>query len=147
MARPKKKVEIPPEDDLEDASLFGTLITTDDLTEPQTETIATEPTEGAVTTTEVTQTDIQLPNSDDIVTVINPVYINRCVEIDDLMRIANNEIGRCNAYIFSGDDLALGRIFEMSRKEWSQYYIQLENILNNGLNIPLPQMPEKLPTP
>lgn len=60
-------------------------------------------------------------------------------EIENLKKEATDEINRCNAYVFSGRDIGLGRVFELSRREWCDYYIELEYCQMKGKE----QLPKK----
>ena len=69
--------------------------------------------------------------SDNVEPVSTPVEIKtvdmeRLVTLKKLKDEAMDEIHRCSAYVFSGRDKAFGRVFELSRTEWCDYYIALE---------------------
>ena len=64
----------------------------------------------------------------------------RLTTIHYLKENAIREIDRCNAYVFSGRDKAFGRVFELSRTEWCDYYIALE-YCERKPDAPLPRTP------
>lgn len=64
----------------------------------------------------------------------------RLTTIQYLKEQAIREIDRCNAYVFSGRDKAFGRVFELSRTEWCDYYIALE-YCERKPDAPLPRTP------
>lgn len=64
----------------------------------------------------------------------------RLTTIQYLKKQAIREIDRCNAYVFSGRDKAFGRVFELSRTEWCDYYIALE-YCERKPDAPLPRTP------
>ena len=64
----------------------------------------------------------------------------RLTTIHYLKEQAIREIDRCNAYVFSGRDKAFGRVFELSRTEWCDYYIALE-YCERKPDAPLPRTP------
>lgn len=64
----------------------------------------------------------------------------RLTTIQYLKEQAIREIDRCSAYVFSGRDKAFGRVFELSRTEWCDYYIALE-YCERKPDAPLPRTP------
>ena len=70
----------------------------------------------------------------------------RLTTIHYLKEQAIREIDRCNAYVFSGRDKAFGRVFELSRTEWCDYYIALE-YCERKPDAPLPRTPSHLLEP
>lgn len=68
------------------------------------------------------------------------VNTTRLTTIQYLKENAIREIDRCNAYVFSGRDKAFGRVFELSRTEWCDYYIALE-YCERKPDSPLPRTP------
>jgi len=71
---------------------------------------------------------------------LKTVDMERLVTLKKLKDEAMDEIHRCSAYVFSGRDKAFGRVFELSRTEWCDYYIALE-YCERKPDAPLPRTP------
>lgn len=57
---------------------------------------------------------------------------------------ALDEIERCNLYMWAGLDWGAGRIYEMSRKEWAQYLLDMYAWSDSGFNGVEPVMPSEV---
>ena len=135
MAR-KKKQETNVEES-ENASFYGTLFSTGETECPPTYSQAPE--ESTVGTT-INMTDEDF--SKYAIKISDEEQRVRDIHLQKQIALA--EIARCNAYIFSGRDLGLGRVFELSRKEWCDYYIDLEYFdTHPDDQSPLPKAPER----
>lgn len=126
MAR-KKKVEEPVEEEIKTSEL------SDELKERINEVM------------DVVNTTATATTSDGVEPVSTPVEIKtvdmeRLVTLKKLKDEAMDEIHRCSAYVFSGRDKAFGRVFELSRTEWCDYYIALE-YCERKPDAPLPRTP------
>ena len=53
-------------------------------------------------------------------------------------------IEKCNLYIWSGLDWGVGRIYEMARKEWSNYILAMYEWSNNGFKGVEPEKPSEV---
>lgn len=89
--------------------------------------------------------------SDNVEPVSTPVEIKtvdmeRLVTLKKLKDEAMDEIHRCSAYVFSGRDKAFGRVFELSRTEWCDYYIALE-YCEKKPDSPIPKQPSRQSEP
>ena len=89
--------------------------------------------------------------SDNVEPVSTPVEIKtvdmeRLVTLKKLKNEAMDEIHRCSAYVFSGRDKAFGRVFELSRTEWCDYYIALE-YCEKKPDSPIPKQPSRQSEP
>ena len=89
--------------------------------------------------------------SDNVEPVSTPVEIKtvdmeRLVTLKKLKDEAMDEIHRCSAYVFSGRDKAFGRVFELSRTEWCDYYIALE-YCEKKPGSPIPKQPSRQSEP
>ena len=74
------------------------------------------------------------------------VDVERLVTLKKLKDEAMDEIHRCSAYVFSGRDKAFGRVFELSRTEWCDYYIALE-YCEKKPDSPIPKQPSRQSEP
>lgn len=72
--------------------------------------------------------------------------MERLVTLKKLKDEAMDEIHRCSAYVFSGRDKAFGRVFELSRTEWCDYYIALE-YCEKKPDSPIPKQPSRQSEP
>lgn len=77
---------------------------------------------------------------------IKTVDMERLVTLKKLKDEAMDEIHRCSAYVFSGRDKAFGRVFELSRTEWCDYYIALE-YCEKKPDSPIPKQPSRQSEP
>ena len=57
---------------------------------------------------------------------------------------AEDEIKHCNLYMWAGLDWANGRIYEMSRKEWANYIIEMSEWRKNDFKGIEPEMPSEV---
>lgn len=53
-------------------------------------------------------------------------------------------IEKCNLYIWSGLDWGVGRIYEMARKEWSKYILDMYEWSDNGFKGTEPEKPSEV---
>ena len=53
-------------------------------------------------------------------------------------------IEKCNLYIWSGLDWGVGRIYEMARKEWSKYILDMYEWSDNGFKGNKPEKPSEV---
>ena len=128
MAR-KKKIEEPVEEEIKTSEL------SDELKERIAEVMDN------VNTVATTRSDDVEPVSTVATCSIGEtVNTTRLTTIHYLKEQAIREIDRCNAYVFSGRDKAFGRVFELSRTEWCDYYIALE-YCERKPDAPLPRTP------
>ena len=128
MAR-KKKIEEPVEEEIKTSEL------SDELKERIAEVMDN------VNTVATTRSDDVEPVSTVATCCIGETEnTTRLTTIHYLKEQAIREIDRCNAYVFSGRDKAFGRVFELSRTEWCDYYIALE-YCERKPDAPLPRTP------
>ena len=123
MAR-KKKVEEPVEEEIKTSEL------SDELKERIDEVMDVVGTQTTSDNVEPVSTPVE----------IKTVDMERLVTLKKLKDEAMDEIHRCSAYVFSGRDKAFGRVFELSRTEWCDYYIALE-YCERKPDAPLPRTP------
>ena len=128
MAR-KKKIEEPVEEEIKTSELSDELKERTDEVMDNVNTVAT------------TRSDDVEPVSTVATCCIGETEnTTRLTTIHYLKEQAIREIDRCNAYVFSGRDKAFGRVFELSRTEWCDYYIALE-YCERKPDAPLPRTP------
>ena len=128
MAR-KKKIEEPVEEEIKTSELSDELKERTDEVMDNVNTVAT------------TRSDDVEPVSTVATCCIGETEnTTRLTTIHYLKENAIREIDRCNAYVFSGRDKAFGRVFELSRTEWCDYYIALE-YCERKPDAPLPRTP------
>ena len=128
MAR-KKKIEEPVEEEIKTSELSDELKERIDEVMDNVNTVAT------------TRSDDVEPVSTVATCCIGETEnTTRLTTIHYLKENAIREIDRCNAYVFSGRDKAFGRVFELSRTEWCDYYIALE-YCERKPDAPLPRTP------
>lgn len=128
MAR-KKKIEEPVEEEIKTSELSDELKERIDEVMDNVNTVAT------------TRSDDVEPVSTVATCCIGETEnTTRLTTIHYLKEQAIREIDRCNAYVFSGRDKAFGRVFELSRTEWCDYYIALE-YCERKPDAPLPRTP------
>lgn len=140
MAR-KKKVEEPVEEEIKTVEL------SDELKEKIDEAMGFVNT--ATTTTGDSVDSVSMDSTFHIGETMNAPYrigdvenTTRLTTIQYLKENAIREIDRCSAYVFSGRDKAFGRVFELSRVEWCDYYIALE-YCERKPDAPLPKTPSR----
>ena len=128
MAR-KKKIEEPVEEEIKTSELSDELKERIDEVMDNVNTVATIRSDDVVPVSTVATCCIgETENT------------TRLTTIHYLKEQAIREIDRCNAYVFSGRDKAFGRVFELSRTEWCDYYIALE-YCERKPDAPLPRTP------
>lgn len=133
MAR-KKKVEEPVEEEIKTSEL------SDELKERIDEVMD-------VVGTQTTSDNVE-PVSTSVAEIekLKTVDMERLVTLKKLKDEAMGEIHRCSAYVFSGRDKAFGRVFELSRTEWCDYYIALE-YCEKKPDSPIPKQPSRQSEP
>ena len=125
----KKKIEEPVEEEIKTSELSDELKERIDEVMDNVNTVAT------------TRSDDVEPVSTVATCCIGETEnTTRLTTIHYLKENAIREIDRCNAYVFSGRDKAFGRVFELSRTEWCDYYIALE-YCERKPDAPLPRTP------
>lgn len=129
MAR-KKKVEEPVEEEIKTSEL------SDELKERIDEVMDVVGTQTTSDNVEPVSTPVE----------IKTVDMERLVTLKKLKDEAMDEIHRCSAYVFSGRDKAFGRVFELSRTEWCDYYIALE-YCEKKPDSPIPKQPSRQSEP
>lgn len=129
MAR-KKKVEEPVEEEIKTSEL------SDELKERIDEVMDVVGTQTTSDNVEPVSTPVE----------IKTVDMERLVTLKKLKDEAMGEIHRCSAYVFSGRDKAFGRVFELSRTEWCDYYIALE-YCEKKPDSPIPKQPSRQSEP
>lgn len=129
MAR-KKKVEEPVEEEIKTSEL------SDELKERIDEVMDVVGTQTTSDNVEPVSTPVE----------IKTVDMERLVTLKKLKDEAMDEIHRCSAYVFSGRDKAFGRVFELSRTEWCDYYIALE-YCERKPDSPIPKQPSRQSEP
>ena len=128
MAR-KKKVEEPVEEEIKTSELSDELKERIDEVMDDVNTVAT-----------IGSDDVEPVSTVATCSIGETVNTTRLTTIQYLKEQAIREIDRCNAYVFSGRDKAFGRVFELSRTEWCDYYIALE-YCERKPDAPLPKTP------
>ena len=128
MAR-KKKVEEPVEEEIKTSELSDELKERIDEVMDNVNTVAT-----------IRSDDVEPVSTVATCCIGETVDTTRLTTIHYLKEQAIREIDRCNAYVFSGRDKAFGRVFELSRTEWCDYYIALE-YCERKPDAPLPRTP------
>ena len=128
MAR-KKKVEEPVEEEIKTSELSDELKERIDEVMDNVNTVATTRSD-----------DVEPVSTVATCSIGETVDTTRLTTIHYLKEQAIREIDRCNAYVFSGRDKAFGRVFELSRTEWCDYYIALE-YCERKPDAPLPRTP------
>lgn len=133
MAR-KKKIEEPVEEEIKTSEL------SDELKERIDEVMD-------VVGTQTTSDNVE-PVSTSVAEIekLKTVDMERLVTLKKLKDEAMGEIHRCSAYVFSGRDKAFGRVFELSRTEWCDYYIALE-YCEKKPDSPIPKQPSRQSEP
>ena len=133
MAR-KKKVEEPVEEEIKTVEL------SDEIKESIDEVMD-------VVGTQTTSDNVE-PVSTSVAEIekLKTVDMERLVTLKKLKDEAMGEIHRCSAYVFSGRDKAFGRVFELSRTEWCDYYIALE-YCEKKPDSPIPKQPSRQSEP
>lgn len=129
MAR-KKKIEEPVEEEIKTSEL------SDELKERIDEVMDVVGTQTTSDNVEPVSTPVE----------IKTVDMERLVTLKKLKDEAMDEIHRCSAYVFSGRDKAFGRVFELSRTEWCDYYIALE-YCEKKPDSPIPKQPSRQSEP
>lgn len=129
MAR-KKKVEEPVEEEIKTVEL------SDEIKESIDEVMDVVGTQTTSDNVEPVSTPVE----------IKTVDMERLVTLKKLKDEAMDEIHRCSAYVFSGRDKAFGRVFELSRTEWCDYYIALE-YCEKKPDSPIPKQPSRQSEP
>ena len=128
MAR-KKKIEEPVEEEIITSELSDELKERIDEVMDNVNTVATTRSD-----------DVEPVSTVATCPIGETVNTTRLTTIQYLKEQAIREIDRCNAYVFSGRDKAFGRVFELSRTEWCDYYIALE-YCERKPDAPLPRTP------
>ena len=128
MAR-KKKVEEPVEEEIKTVELSDEIKESIDEVMDNVNTVATTRSD-----------DVEPVSTVATCSIGETVDTTRLTTIHYLKEQAIREIDRCNAYVFSGRDKAFGRVFELSRTEWCDYYIALE-YCERKPDAPLPRTP------
>ena len=128
MAR-KKKVEEPVEEEIKTVELSDELKERIDEVMDNVNIVAT-----------IKSDDVEPVSTVATCSIGETVNTTRLTTIQYLKENAIREIDRCNAYVFSGRDKAFGRVFELSRTEWCDYYIALE-YCERKPDAPLPRTP------
>ena len=133
MAR-KKKIEEPVEEEIKTVEL------SDEIKESIDEVMD-------VVGTQTTSDNVE-PVSTSVAEIekLKTVDMERLVTLKKLKDEAMGEIHRCSAYVFSGRDKAFGRVFELSRTEWCDYYIALE-YCEKKPDSPIPKQPSRQSEP
>lgn len=129
MAR-KKKIEEPVEEEIKTVEL------SDEIKESIDEVMDVVGTQTTSDNVEPVSTPVE----------IKTVDMERLVTLKKLKDEAMDEIHRCSAYVFSGRDKAFGRVFELSRTEWCDYYIALE-YCEKKPDSPIPKQPSRQSEP
>ena len=133
MAR-KKKVEEPVEEEIKTVEL------SDEIKESIDEVMDVVGTQTTSDNVEPVSTHVAEINKS------KTVDMERLVTLKKLKDEAMDEIHRCSAYVFSGRDKAFGRVFELSRTEWCDYYIALE-YCEKKPDSPIPKQPSRQSEP
>ena len=128
MAR-KKKIEEPVEEEIKTSEL------SDELKERINEVM-----DNVNTVATIRSDDVEPVSTVATCCIGETENTTRLTTIHYLKEQAIREIDRCNAYVFSGRDKAFGRVFELSRTEWCDYYIALE-YCERKPDAPLPRTP------
>ena len=128
MAR-KKKIEEPVEEEIKTSELSDELKERIDEVMDNVNTVAT-----------IRSDDVEPVSTVATCCIGETENTIRLTTIHYLKEQAIREIDRCNAYVFSGRDKAFGRVFELSRTEWCDYYIALE-YCERKPDAPLPRTP------
>ena len=128
MAR-KKKIEEPVEEEIKTSELSDELKERIDEVMDNVNTVAT-----------IRSDDVEPVSTVATCCIGETENTTRLTTIQYLKEQAIREIDRCNAYVFSGRDKAFGRVFELSRTEWCDYYIALE-YCERKPDAPLPRTP------
>ena len=128
MAR-KKKIEEPVEEEIKTSELSDELKERIDEVMDNVNTVAT-----------IRSDDVEPVSTVATCCIGETENTTRLTTIHYLKEQAIREIDRCNAYVFSGRDKAFGRVFELSRTEWCDYYIALE-YCERTPDAPLPRTP------
>ena len=128
MAR-KKKIEEPVEEEIKTVDLSDELKERIDEVMDNVNTVAT-----------IRSDDVEPVSTVATCCIGETENTTRLTTIHYLKEQAIREIDRCNAYVFSGRDKAFGRVFELSRTEWCDYYIALE-YCERKPDAPLPRTP------
>ena len=128
MAR-KKKIEEPVEEEIKTSELSDELKERIDEVMDNVNTVAT-----------IKSDDVEPVSTVATCCIGETENTTRLTTIHYLKEQAIREIDRCNAYVFSGRDKAFGRVFELSRTEWCDYYIALE-YCERKPDAPLPRTP------
>lgn len=128
MAR-KKKIEEPVEEEIKTSELSDELKERIDEVMDSVNTVAT-----------IRSDDVEPVSTVATCCIGETENTTRLTTIHYLKEQAIREIDRCNAYVFSGRDKAFGRVFELSRTEWCDYYIALE-YCERKPDAPLPRTP------
>ena len=128
MAR-KKKIEEPVEEEIKTSELSDELKERIDEVMDNVNTVAT-----------IRGDDVEPVSTVATCCIGETENTTRLTTIHYLKEQAIREIDRCNAYVFSGRDKAFGRVFELSRTEWCDYYIALE-YCERKPDAPLPRTP------
>ena len=128
MAR-KKKIEEPVEEEIKTVELSDEIKESIDKVMGDVNTVATTRSD-----------DVEPVSTVATCSIGETVDTTRLTTIHYLKEQAIREIDRCNAYVFSGRDKAFGRVFELSRTEWCDYYIALE-YCERKPDAPLPRTP------
>ena len=128
MAR-KKKVEEPVEEEIKTVELSDEIKESIDEVMDNVNTVAT-----------IGSDDVEPVSTVATCSIGETVNTTRLTTIQYLKEQAIREIDRCSAYVFSGRDKAFGRVFELSRTEWCDYYIALE-YCERKPDAPLPRTP------
>lgn len=128
MAR-KKKIEEPVEEEIKTVELSDEIKESIDEVMDNVNTVAT-----------TRSGDVEPVSTVATCSIGETVNTTRLTTIQYLKEQAIREIDRCSAYVFSGRDKAFGRVFELSRTEWCDYYIALE-YCERKPDAPLPRTP------
>ena len=128
MAR-KKKIEEPVEEEIKTSELSDELKERIDEVMDNVNTVAT-----------IRSDDVEPVSTVATCCIGETENTTRLTTIHYLKEQAIREIDRCNAHVFSGRDKAFGRVFELSRTEWCDYYIALE-YCERKPDAPLPRTP------
>ena len=128
MAR-KKKIEEPVEEEIKTSELSDELKERIDEVMDNVNTVAT-----------IRSDDVEPVSTVATCCIGETENTTRLTTIHYLKEQAIRENDRCNAYVFSGRDKAFGRVFELSRTEWCDYYIALE-YCERKPDAPLPRTP------
>lgn len=128
MAR-KKKIEEPVEEEIKTVELSDEIKESIDEVMDNVNTVATTRSD-----------DVEPVSTVATCSIGETENTTRLTTIQYLKEQAIREIDRCNAYVFSGRDKAFGRVFELSRTEWCDYYIALE-YCERKPDAPLPRTP------